>query len=203
MVVIEGKNSATITNSTLKASGTGNRNNIDKSGIMIYQSMSGDASIGKGTFNCDSSSLEIDKKSQVYLTAPMFFITNTNAEINLTNSKLSYGSNILLSIVGTNEWGTSGSNGADVVMNNTNQSLSGNINVDNISTLEMNLTRSLYSGTINKDNIAKSIKIKIDKDSQITLTGDSYITSLENEDSTNSNIDFNGHKLYVNGVAIN
>ena len=203
MVVIEGMNSATVTNSTLKASGTGNRNNVDKAGIMIYQSMSGDASIGKGTFTADSSSLEIDKKSQVYLTAPMFFVTNTTAEINLTNNKLSYGSNILLSVVGTNEWGKSGSNGGDVVMNNTNQSLSGNINVDNISTLEMNLTRSLYSGTINKDNVAKSIKIKLDKDSQITLTGDSYITSLENEDTTNSNIDFNGHKLYINGVAIN
>lgn len=35
------------------------------------------------------------------------------------------------------------------------------------------------------------------------LTGDSYITSLINEDSSNSNIDFNGYKLYVNGVAIN
>ena len=35
------------------------------------------------------------------------------------------------------------------------------------------------------------------------LTGDSYITSLINENSSNSNIDFNGYKLYVNGVAIN
>ena len=42
-----------------------------------------------------------------------------------------------------------------------------------------------------------------DKESHITLTGDSYITSLENEDTTNSNIDFNGYKLYVNGEAIN
>lgn len=29
------------------------------------------------------------------------------------------------------------------------------------------------------------------------------ITSLENEDSSNSNIDLNGYKLYVNGKAIN
>ena len=34
------------------------------------------------------------------------------------------------------------------------------------------------------------------------LTGDSYIISLINENSSNSNIDFNGYKLYVNGVAI-
>ncbi len=43
----------------------------------------------------------------------------------------------------------------------------------------------------------------IDKTSKIKLTGDSYITSLDNEDDTNSNIDFNGYKLYVNRVAIN
>ena len=39
--------------------------------------------------------------------------------------------------------------------------------------------------------------------SKIKLTGDSYVTSFEDEDSTFSNIDFNGHKLYVNGIAIN
>ena len=45
--------------------------------------------------------------------------------------------------------------------------------------------------------------IVIDSISKIKLTGDSYITSLEDDDTTYSNIDFNGYKLYVNGVAIN
>ena len=67
----------------------------------------------------------------------------------------------------------------------------------------MNLENSNYSGTINQDKNAKEITIKLSKDSKITLTGDSYITSLENEDASNSNIDFNGYKLYVNGKAIN
>ena len=35
------------------------------------------------------------------------------------------------------------------------------------------------------------------------ITGDSFVTKLDNADSTNSNIDFNGYKLYVNGSAIN
>jgi hypothetical protein len=30
-----------------------------------------------------------------------------------------------------------------------------------------------------------------------------YVTSLENADTTNSNIGFNGYKSYVNGTAIN
>ena len=45
---------------------------------------------------------------------------------------------------------------------------------------------------------AKSITLKLDKNSKIKLTGDSYVTSFENEGDT-SNIDLNGYKLYVNG----
>lgn len=39
--------------------------------------------------------------------------------------------------------------------------------------------------------------------SEIKLTGDSYVTSLDDEDTTYSNIDFNGYKLYVNNKVIN
>lgn len=67
----------------------------------------------------------------------------------------------------------------------------------------MKLESSSYKGSINVDNSAKSIKLTLDKKSKITLPADSYVTSLEDEDSTYSNINFNGHKLYVNGTAIN
>ena len=202
IVVVEGKNSATVSNSSLIAAGTGNRSNIDKAGVMIYQSMSGDAKEGKGIFTSNNSTLTISDKSDVYKTAPMFFVTNTTAEINLNNTKLNYGSNILLSIAGTNEWGKSGSNGGNVTLNTNNQTMSGKIIVDNISTLTINLVKTSYKGSINSTNTAKEINIKLDKDSKITLTADTYITSLENEDSTNNNIAFNNHSLYVNGVAI-
>ena len=204
MVVIEGKNSATVEDSTLVCSGKGNRGDTDHSGIMIYQSMSGDASEGTGTFTAKNSSLTISENSNYYKTAPMFFITNTEAIINLTNTKLSYGSNLLISNKGTSEWGNSGSNGGNLTLNATNQELTGNVEVDNISTLTMNLNESSsYTGTINSANTAKSITLKLDSSSKITLTGDSYVTSLEDSDSSYSNINFNGYKLYVNGTAIN
>ena len=63
-------------------------------------------------------------------------------------------------------------------------------------------TSSYYEGIINGDNSAKSFSLRLDKTSKIKLTGNSYVTSLENADSTNSNIDFNGYKLYVNGTSI-
>ena len=203
MVVIEGKNSATVTNSVLTASAKGNRNDVDQAGIMIYQSMSGDASVGTGNFTATNSSLSILANSKYYQTAPMFFITNTNAIINLENTKLSYGSNLLISIKATDEWGNSGSNGGNLTFNANKQDLNGNIEVDNISTLVLNLENSSYSGTINGDNNAKNIAITLDSNSTITLTGNSYVTSLKDDDTSYSNINFNGYKLYVNGKSIN
>lgn len=203
MVVIEGKNTATVTSSTLTASAQGNRGDTDQAGIMIYQSMSGDAGEGTGTFTVKNSSLSIQNDSKYYKTAPMFFITNTDAVINLDNCKLSYGSNTLISCKGTSEWGKSGSNGGNVTLNAENQVLDGNIEIDNISTLTMNLSSSSYSGTINADNTAKNIALKLDTNSTITLTGDSYVASLDDSDSSYDNINFNGYKLYVNGIAIN
>lgn len=203
MVVVEGKNSACVENSELSCSGAGNRNNADNAGIMIYQSMSGDASVGTGNFSSTNSSLSINKNSDYYKTAPMFFVTNTDAVINLENTTLSFGSNVLLSAKGTDEWGTKNSNGGNVIFNAEKQKLNGNIELDSISELQLKLSSSSYEGAINSDNSAKSVALTLDKDSSITLTGDSYVTSLENEDSSNSNIKFNGYKLYVNGKAVN
>ena len=87
--VIEGKNSITLNNTKLTSYGVGRVDNgIDNCGVMIYQSMSGDASEGTGTFSATDSTLTISKKSKVYETSPMFFITNTDAVINLENTKL-------------------------------------------------------------------------------------------------------------------
>lgn len=58
---------------------------------------------------------------------------------------------------------------------------------------------SSIEGSINSSNEAKSITLKLSKNSKIKLTGDSYVTSLDDEDTSYKNIDFNGYKLYVNG----
>lgn len=204
MVVVEGKNTATVNNSTLKCSGKGNRNNVDNCGIMLYQSMSGDASEGTATFNASNSNLTISEDSDYYSSAPFFFITNTKSEINLENNTLKYGSNLLLKIAGTSEWGKSGSNGGDVTLNATNQELEGDIEVDSISSLVLNLKEnSTLKSAINTNNEAKNIELNIDSTSKLTLTGNTYVTTLNDEDTSYSNIDFNGYTLYVNGEAIN
>ncbi|HAN58602.1 MAG TPA: hypothetical protein DCQ45_06395, partial [Erysipelotrichaceae bacterium] len=72
-----------------------------------------------------------------------------------------------------------------------------------ISTVAIKLTNSTYKGAINTKNKAKKVTLTLDKSSKITLTGDTYVTSLKDADPTYSNINFNGYKLYVNGKAIN
>ncbi|MBQ2642764.1 MAG: hypothetical protein IJF94_03080 [Eubacterium sp.] len=202
ITVVEGKNTASIKNSNVVASGAGNRGTTDIAGVMIYQSMSGDADQGTGVFNASDSTLSIQKNSKYYKSAPFFFITNTDAVINLANTKISYGSGTLIDAKGTDQWGTSGNNAGNFTLNAKNQTLTGDIKADKISTGVISLANATYTGTINGKNTAKKVTLKLDKSSKIKLTGDSYVTSFSNADKTNSNIDFNGHTLYVNGKAI-
>ena len=198
-IVIEGKNSVTIDNVNL--TDTNNKLNGQSTtykNIFLYQSMSGDAADGIAEFTAKNSTITTNKGDS-------FYITNTTATINLTNNTIVNNDttgNFLRAK--TDSWGKSGSNGGNVTLNMTNQKATGNIVVDSVSTLVMNMkSNSYYEGAINTDNSAKSITLTLDSTSTIKLTADTYVTSLENADTTNSNIDFNGYKLYVNGTAIN
>ncbi len=92
--------------------------------------------------------------------------------------------------------------GGAVTLNLINQDVTGDIVVDSISKLTMNLSnKSSYKGAINSDNAAE-VNLTLDKNSTITLTEDTYVKSLTNSDSTNSNINLNGYKLYVDGVKL-
>lgn len=201
--VIEGKNSITLNNTKLTSYGVGRVDDgIDNCGVMIYQSMSGDASEGTGTFSATDSTLTISKKSKVYETSPMFFITNTDAVINLENTKLNYGSNQLVTVSGNDgEWGSQESNGGNLTFNATNQTLNGNISVDNISTASFVLKGSTLTSTINSENKAKEVNLSLDSSSKWVVTGDSYITTLTLENNDLSLIEDNGHTIYYDASA--
>lgn len=195
-VVVEGKNQVTIENCTLEDHNTTlNGNSTTYKNIFLYQSMSGDADEGVSTFEAKNNNI-------MTYQGDTFYVTNTTANITLENNTLVNADGDFLRIEAA-KWGKSGSNGGNVTLNLKNQTVEGNIIVDSISTLEMSLVEgSRYSGVINQNQDAKEIKLSLSKDSSIVLAGDSYITSLENEDNQNSNIDLNGYKLYVNGEEI-
>ena len=178
-VVVEGKNTATIKSSTLKCTAMPNNENSDNCGVLIYQSQSGDADSGTSTFTCESSTIEILSSSSYYSSSPMFYVTNTAANIALTDCTFTFGSGTFINI-GTGKWGTSTSNGGTVTMTLTNQNIEGNIVVDSISGLTLTLVKSTIKGTINTAKSAAILSITLDADSTITLTGNSYYTSLTN-----------------------
>ena len=199
---IEGKNSITLDNCDLTCFAGGNREDngkfVDLGGIFIYQSMSGDAGIGTATFNATDSTLSISEESEHYSTAPMLHVTNTKAIINLNSCELKFGSGTLLNISGQSQWGNVGSNGGDLEFNCIGEdNLSGNIFVDEISSLNLNLQQSKYAGFINPTENYGNTSVTIDSSSTWTLTGDSHITSLTN----NGNIEYGNYTLYVNGEA--
>ena len=196
-VVIEGKNSVNLenveltdTNNTLNGQSTTYKN------IFLYQSMSGDAADGEAVFTSKNSTITTNKGDS-------FYVTNTTATISLENNKIvnndSTGNFLRIQ---KDSWGNSGSNGGTVTLNLTNQKVNGNIVVDSISKLTMKLSNgSTFKGTINNSNEGE-VSLTLDKSSKITLTGDTYVKSLTNADSSNSNINLNGYRLYVNGVEL-
>ena len=197
--VVEGKNSITLNNVNLTDSNTTlNGNSETYKNIFIYQSMSGDADEGLASFSAKDSTITTNKGDTI-------FVTNTKATISLTNNKIiNNDSTGAFLRIQSGKWGRSGSNGGDVILNANDQTINGDIFVDNISTLNMKLTNgSNYTGKINGNNTAKNITLSLDSTSKIKLTGDTYVTTLEDADSSYSNINFNGYKLYVNGIAIN
>ena len=196
-LIIEGKNKITLDNVKLTDSNTTlNGQSTTYKNIFIYQSMSGDADTGTAEFSSKNSTIITNNGDSIY-------VTNTKAVITLENNEFINNDSGNFIRIQKDSWGNSGSNGGDVDMSLINQKVEGNIVVDSISTLSMNLTKSSsYEGVINGNNEAKEIKLVLDKTSKIKLTGDSYISELEDDDESYSNIDLNGYKLYIGGKEL-
>ncbi|MCR4798602.1 MAG: hypothetical protein K5853_09215 [Lachnospiraceae bacterium] len=192
-VVVEGKNSVTLKDVDLTAENT--ELNSDKSdtykAVMIYQSMSGDADEGTASFTAEGGSIT-NKNGDV------FFVNNTTAVISLTGTAITNeDSEGLFLRAAAAGWGSEGSNGGQVTLNASGQTIDGNMIVDEVSTLNMYLADSSeFTGAINTDGASGDVYVELTDGSKWTLTGDSYITSLTCDADS---IDLNGYKLYVNG----
>ncbi len=120
-VVVEGGSSATLTGCSFVCSGGGNRTGtsdsnssshvIDAGGVFIYQSVSGDSEEGTDYFTATDTTISVTTAG-----VPMFYLTNITAEITLSGNTFTSGSSsdYFLIAEATNQWGTTGSNGADV-----------------------------------------------------------------------------------------
>ncbi len=196
-VVVEGKNSVTLNNTNLMANN--NTKNSNKSdyyqAVMIYQSMSGDASEGTSNFTMNGGSL-------TNVNGDIFFVNNTSSDISLSNANITNNdANGVFLRAAAAGWGNSGSNGGKVNLKASNQAINGNMIVDSISTLNLYLSdNSTFTGAINPDGQSGNVYVELTNGSTWTLTADSYVSSLTCDANS---INLNGHTLYVNGVAYN
>lgn len=198
-VVIEGANSVSLTNCSVTGDmagtyGPDSGENIHS--VMIYQSMSGDASQGGGTFSITGGSL-------TGINGDLFYVTNTTAAINLQGVELANGDGNLLTVAGNDGsrgWGSLGDNGGTATLTAEQQTLSGAIVVDAISSLDMSLsTGSTFTGTINSTGQAGTVKVTLSADSQWVLTADANISAFS---GSTAGIVAQGYHLYVNGQQI-
>lgn len=188
--VIEGSNSITLTNTTLSGG------NANTGGVMIYQSTSGDASAGTGTFTMAGGMLTATA-------GPPFFVTNTNAVIALTGVDVTASSGTLINAAATSQWGTPGNNGGIATFTADHESLAGDVLADNGSSVAVNLKNgSTLAGSINWASLT------LDATSTWNVTGDSVLTDLSGtagfSGTTVSNIIGNGHTVtYDASLATN
>lgn len=200
-LVIEGKNSIDLTNCTVSGNMSdtkGASSAINVHNVMIYQSMSGDAAVGTSSFSMTGGTLTSNN-------GDMFYITNTACDITLKGVTIvnNETSGNLFTITGndaSNGWGTAGSNGADVDLTLSAQTMEGAIVVDTISSLDMTLKEnSTFSGsiTIEKNSagtaLSDNVKVTIEAGSTWTLTGNSTVTKITN----NGTIEYGEYTLTV------
>jgi hypothetical protein len=127
---------------------------------------------------------------------PMFFVTNTNGRIYAEMTGLQHEGDVLAKVA-AGKWGAEGNNGGNLVFMGNQQSMSGNFDVDALSTLTIDLqNESHWYGTVNKERTAKEVKVGLDAKSTWNMTDDAYVTVFTDADSTLANVTGNGHHLY-------
>lgn len=182
---MEGMNTILISDSKLSSTITGKTaSDPVANGIIIYQSTSGDAEASTGeraTFQAVDSTL-----SSKIEEGAMFYTTNTSADIVLEKTKLDFDSSkaALLTAAGnnSNNWGQQGSNGANITFTGREETLSGDVNVDSISSVTMNLLDTTsWTGAVNLDadgDATGTMIVNIDGSSTWNITKNTTISEL-------------------------
>jgi len=189
VAVIEGSNSIVTNYTNLTCSF------CNKWGVMIYQSFSGDAEGIDGHFEMNNGSLY--SRDSI---GPLFFVTNSNANIYLNNVAMNNASGIFLSCKAS-RWGNKGTNGGKANIFAHQQKFEGIIKADAISSVNIELAdHSTFTGSINENSIAQFISLKIDNSSTMELTNNIYVHHIELNIQSNKveNISGNGYNVFYN-----
>ena len=201
-ICIEGLNSIHLFDSDL----TGNMSDDDQNdctwNVILYQSMSGDSEVGNSTFEMNGGSLTAKNGG-------MFYTTNTESTITLSDVDITYAdeNDFFLKCTGNSNqrgWGESGKNGADCLFTAIKQEMKGDVVWDSISQLDFSMTDgSTLAGAVTDDesNAGEGgdgyCNLYIGEGCTWTVTGDSTLTSLSNSGTI---VDDKGNTVTVKGT---
>ena len=171
----------TINNSTLNCSWKDGNDISDASGILLKNtSFNADEDKTISTsFLLEKSTLEINSE-----TAPMILVDDAYISFEIRNSKIK--SKIFLKLkkaISTTS------------INFVNCDIEGDIIGDEKSKLNIMLTKTKFVGAINPDGKAGYVNFYMDKNSNVTLTGNSNCDEFYSADQTNSNVNKNSFSL--------
>lgn len=201
-VCIEGKNSLKLSNCDVTSSMPDNDQNDCKWSVILYQSVSGDAEIGSGSFEMSGGSL-------TSMAGGLFYTTNTSSSFTLRSVEIKTAGtpDFFLKCTGNSNkrgWGQAGGNGANCVFTAIGQQMTGDIFWDSISTLELNMTESstLMGAIVDDESNAGDggngyANVTVDATSKWVVTGDSIVTVLNNSGTL---IDAEGRTVSVVGL---
>lgn len=185
---LEGLNSVRLFDTDMTGAMPDSDQNDNTWNVILYQSMSGDAQVGKGTFEMVGGTLTA-------LNGGMFYTTNTESEFVVSGVDIipSDDNDYFLRCTGNSNqrgWGTSGANGAVCTFTGIGQDMAGNVIWDSISQLDLYLTSgSLLTGAVIDDEFNAGeggdgyASLYIDATSAWVVTGDSVLTNLYSEGS--------------------
>ncbi len=190
-LVIEDNGTVTIDTTDIISSGKGISDNREETGGIIIYSLN-DKIENMAKFTAINSIISISNDSKEFYSTPMFFVKNNKAEINLENTVITCGSNILLKTEGE---------GTEITLNTKMQMLEGNIETTNDEIINVNLTEETnFIGAINLDNNAKEVNVNISENSLWMITADTYVTTIIVEDKSLNNIMSGGHNIYYDST---
>ena len=201
-ICIEGLNSIHLFDSDLTGNMSDSEQNDCTWNVILYQSMSGDSEVGNSTFEMNDGSLTAGNGG-------MFYTTNTESTITLSDVDITYAddSEFFLKCTGNSNqrgWGESGANGADCLFTAENQEMQGDVVWDSISQLDFYMTDgSTLTGAVTDDesNAGEGgdgyCNLYIGEGCSWTVTGDSTLTSLS---SSGTITDEDGNTVTVKGT---
>ena len=201
-ICIEGLNSIHLFDSDLTGNMSDDEQNDCTWNVILYQSMSGDSEVGNSTFEMDGGTLTAKNGG-------MFYTTNTESTITLSDVNITYAddNDFFLKCTGNSNqrgWGESGKNGADCLFTATQQEMQGDVVWDSISQLDFYMTDgSTLTGAVTDDesNAGEGgdgyCNLYIGDGCTWTVTGDSTLTSLSNSGTI---VDADGNTVTIKGA---